>query len=71
VSLQTIENLVSPEPLKTVQRLVKRGELVAVDPADRLDGAHMPAVERINDVAHLASLVGELMRTERRSIRER
>src|SRR5262245_44886754 len=59
-ALQTVENLVGPEPLETVQRLVERRELVGIDAADLLHRAHVLLVERIDDVAHLAALVGEL-----------
>src|SRR5436305_13953743 len=37
--LQPIQDLVGPEALEPVQRLVKAGELVSRDPADLLDGA--------------------------------
>src|SRR5882672_9925826 len=58
--LQPIEDLVGPEPLEAVQRLVQRGELVGIDAADLLDRAHVLLVERIDDVADLAAFVGEL-----------
>src|SRR5215472_1784625 len=59
-SLETVENLVGPEPLETMQRLVERAELLGIDAADLLHRAHVLLVERIDDVAHLAALVGEL-----------
>src|SRR5262245_63047958 len=59
-ALQTIEDLVGPEPLEPVQRLVQGGELVGIDAADLLHRAHVLLVERIDDVAHLAALVREL-----------
>ena len=43
-----------------MQRLVEHAELVGVDAADLLNGAHVLVVERLDDVAHLAALVGEL-----------
>src|SRR5947209_120485 len=58
--LQTIEDLVGPEPLEPVQRLVERDEFVAIDAARLLHRAHVLLIERIDDVAHLAPLVGEL-----------
>src|SRR5262249_17838867 len=59
-SLETVENLVVPEPLETVQRLVQRAELVGIDAADLLHRVLVLLVERIDDVVHLAALVGEL-----------
>ena len=60
VSSKSVENLVGPETLEPVQRLVEHAELVGVDAADLLNGAHVLVVERLDDVAHLAALVGEL-----------
>src|SRR5262245_13316066 len=57
--LQPIQDLVGPEALEPVQRLVERGELFAVDAADLLDRADMLLIERLDDVAHLTALVGE------------
>src|SRR5215471_11054743 len=59
-SLETVKNLVVPEPLEAVQRLVQVGELVGIDAADLLHRALVLLVERIDDVVHLAALVGEL-----------
>src|ERR1700730_2510783 len=50
---QTIENLIGPEPLEPMQRLVEGRELVGADAADLLDRAHMLLIEPIDDVAHL------------------
>src|SRR4029077_514239 len=58
--LQPVENLVGPEPLEPVQRLVEHRELVGIDAADLLHGAHVFLVERVDGVAHVAALVGEL-----------
>ena len=57
---QPIQNLVSPETLKPVQRLVKRNQLIETEAADLLDRAHMLLVERINDVAYFATFAGQL-----------
>src|SRR5262245_43183470 len=57
---QPIEDLTGPEPLEALQRRVERGELVAIDAADLGHGGHVLLVERIDDVAHLAPLVGKL-----------
>ena len=70
VFLEPIEDLVGPEAFEPVQRLVEHFKLVGVDAADLLDCVHMILVERI-DVAHLAALWVTLMRTERRSTRDR
>src|SRR6266540_3129442 len=57
---QPIKNLIGPEPLEALQRLVEHRELVAIDAADLHHGGHVLLVERIDDVAHLAPFVGEL-----------
>src|SRR5438067_13370356 len=57
---QPIENLIGPEPLEPVQRLVEPGELIARDAADLLHRAHMLFVERADGLAHFAALLGEL-----------
>src|SRR2546430_768520 len=59
VELQPVEDLVGPEALEPVQRLVERRELVGVDATDLFDGAHVFLIERLDDVAHFAALVGE------------
>ena len=68
---EPVENLIGPEALEAVQRLVEHAELVGIDAADLLDRAHVLLVERVDDVADLAALSVSLMRTERRSTRER
>ena len=57
---EPVENLIGPEALEPVQRLVEHAELVGVDAADLLHRAHVLLVERVDDVAHLAALFGEL-----------
>src|SRR5215475_14702291 len=57
--LQPVQDLVSPEPLEPMQRLVQGRELIGVDAADLLDRANVLLVERLHDVTHLAALVGE------------
>src|SRR5262245_21423217 len=57
--LQPVQDLVSPEPLKPVQRLVEGRELLGIDAADRLDRANVLLVKPFDGVAHLATLVGQ------------
>src|SRR5262245_25597858 len=57
---EAVQDLVGPEPLEPLQRLVQSGELGGVDAAHLLDRTHVLLVERLDDVAHLASLVGQL-----------
>src|SRR3954471_25042122 len=59
-SLEPIQNLISPEPLEAVQRLVQRRELVGINAADLLDRTDVLLIQRVHDVAHLPSLLGEL-----------
>src|SRR5262245_21836138 len=40
-ALQTVEDLIGPEPLETMQRLVQRGELVGIDAADLFHRTHV------------------------------
>ena len=54
---EAIQNLVGPEPLKPVQRLVERCKLVGFDPAYLLDRTDVLLVQRIDDVADFASLL--------------
>src|SRR5436190_18304429 len=58
--LQPIEDLVGPETLEAMQRLVQHGELVRRDAADLLDRAHVLLVERAHRLAHVAALFGQL-----------
>src|SRR5579883_3533097 len=57
---EPIQDLVGPEALQPVQRLVEGRELVAVDAADLLHGAHVLLVELLDDIAHVDALVGQL-----------
>src|SRR3954454_24214458 len=59
-ALQPIEDLVGPEALEPVQRLVQSCELVRVDPADLFDGAHMLLIEGAHGLAHVGPLFSEL-----------
>ncbi len=68
---EAIQDLVGPEPLEPVQRLVQGRELFGGDAADLLDGADVLLVQPLDDVADFAALSVRLMRTERRSTRER
>src|SRR5215471_19656924 len=47
---EPVENLVGPEPLEPLQRLVETGELRRADAAHLLDRAHMLVVQRLDDV---------------------
>src|SRR5215211_274641 len=58
--LQPVKDLVGPEPLEPLQRLVEAGELGGADATHLLDRAHVLVIQRLDDVAHLAALVGEL-----------
>ncbi len=68
---EPIQDLVGPEALEAVQRLVQRRELLVGDAADLLDGLDVLLIERIDDAADFLALVVRRMRTERRSTRER
>src|SRR5580704_4639260 len=57
---EPVENLVRPESLQAVQRLVERGELFRIDAADLFHCLDMLVVEGIDDVADLAALLGQL-----------
>src|SRR6478736_756190 len=56
---EPIQDLVGPEPLKPVQRLVERRELLVRDAADLLHGLDVLLIERINDAADFLALRGE------------
>src|SRR5262249_321858 len=58
--LEPIENLVGPEPLQPMQRLVESSELVGGDAAHLFDGADMLLIERLDGVADLPALLGQL-----------
>src|SRR6185436_15828692 len=55
---EPVEDLVGPEALEPVQRLVEPRELVAADAADLLHRAHVLLVELLDDVAHVDALLG-------------
>src|SRR5262249_49383793 len=56
---ETIQDLVGPEPLETMQRLVQRRELFVRDTADLLDRLDVLLIERIDDAADLLALRGQ------------
>src|SRR5882762_7367490 len=56
---ETIQDLVGPEPLEPVQRLVQRRELVVRDAADLLHGLDVLLIERIDDAADFLALRGQ------------
>src|SRR5665213_56738 len=58
--LQAIKNLIGPEALQPMQRLIERRELIGIDAADLLNRPHVLLVKRLDDVAHLTALVGQL-----------
>jgi hypothetical protein len=58
--LEAIEDLIGPEPLEPVQRLVEDAELVGIDAADVLHRAHVFLIERVHGVTDLDALLGEL-----------
>src|SRR6185312_1261254 len=60
VGLEPVEDLVGPETLEPVQRLVECRELLGIDSADLLNRSYVLLVERLDDVTHLAALVGQL-----------
>src|SRR6476646_4091119 len=57
---QTIEDLIGPETLEPMQRLVEGRELVVADATDLLHRAHVLLVELLDGVAHLDALIGQL-----------
>src|SRR5215813_1396167 len=57
---EPVQDLVGPEALEPVQRLVERAELLAADAADLLNGAHVLLIELLDDVAHVDALLGQL-----------
>src|SRR6186997_594770 len=58
-SLDPVKDLVGPEPLEPVQRLVECGELVAGNATDLLHRANVLLVETFDDVANLAARDGQ------------
>src|ERR1700719_2067666 len=56
---EPVQDLVGPEPLEPVQRLVQRRELLVRDAADLLHGLDVLLVERVDDAADFLALRGE------------
>src|SRR6202166_2903920 len=56
---EPVQDLVGPEPLEAMQRLVERRELLVRDAADLLHRLDVLLVERIDDLADLLALRGE------------
>src|SRR5262249_37042485 len=56
---ETIEDLVGPEPLEAMQRLVQRRKFLVRDAADLLDRLDVLLIERIDDLADLLALWGQ------------
>src|SRR5580704_11943829 len=56
---EPIQDLVGPEPLEPVQRLVQGREFLVRDAADLLDGLDVLLIERIDDAADFLALRGE------------
>src|ERR1700744_836915 len=56
---EPIEDLVGPEPLEAMQRLVQRRKFLVRDAADLFDGLDVLLVERIDDAADLLALRGQ------------
>src|ERR1700688_1518325 len=54
-----IQDLVGPEPLEPVQRLVQRRELFVRDAADLLHGLDVLLIERVDDLADFLALRGQ------------
>src|SRR5205085_125228 len=56
---EPIQDLVGPEALEAMQRLVQRRELLVGDAADLLDGLDVLLIERIDDAADFLALRGQ------------
>ena len=56
---ETVQDLVGPEPLEAMQRLVKRGELVVGDAAHLLHRLDVLLIQRVDDVADVLALSGQ------------
>src|ERR1700730_1595800 len=56
---ETIQDLVGPEPLEPVQRLVERRKLLVRDAADLLHGLDVLLIQRLDDAADFLALHGE------------
>src|SRR3982074_573799 len=53
---ERIQDLVGPDPLEPVQRLVQRRELLVRDAADLFHGLDVLLIERIDDAADFLAL---------------
>src|SRR5215475_4141603 len=56
---EAVQDLIGPEPLEAMQRLVQRRELLVRDAADLLDRPDVLLIERIDDAADLLALRGQ------------
>src|SRR5215510_14160648 len=56
---EPIQDMIGPEPLEPVQRLVQRRELLVRDAADLLHGLDVLLVQRVDDLADLLALRGQ------------
>src|ERR1700756_2040521 len=56
---ETIEDLVGPEPLEAMQRLVQGREFLARDTADLFHGLDVLLVQRVDDAADFLALRGQ------------
>src|ERR1700722_15409157 len=56
---EPIQDLVGPEPLEPVQRLVQGREFLVGDAADLLHGLDVLLIERVDDTADFLALRGE------------
>src|ERR1700716_3410062 len=53
---EPIQDLVGPEPLEAMQRLVEGGEFLVRDAADLLHGLDVLLIERVDDAADFLAL---------------
>src|SRR6185295_18305165 len=56
---EPIQDLVGPEPLEAVQRLVQGRELLVRDAADLFHGLDVLLIERVDDTADFLALRGQ------------
>lgn len=57
--LQTIQNLIGPEPLKTGQRLVQAIKLIDVNAGNFTQRQQLPVVKRVNLFANHLTTIGQ------------
>jgi hypothetical protein len=55
-----IEDLIGPEALESVQRLVQGGQFGGFDAADLFDSADVLLTDGLADAPHIPAFVGEL-----------